>query len=233
MHRQSARASMGPGKGKAAVFRLPHRVKEVPPRFMPGDPRFPGSWRIYSDRLRALVVALTNADTRLLVCHVLPCDRAKDGTPANSNLIVRLGGKEIADTLPGMSPRTANRAAANLAALGLLKQALESEGRRPTMFWLDGDAVAGVARGSRKVAASPRRAGAPTTWSIQGCSQMARKVVSSNGKLPVSGQSNSGKTALRAKGDTLEPVARHLGTRQRLPAVQRHRMRLATHRANR
>ena len=132
--------------GRAAEWDLPHAAKGMPVALDPGDERLPGYWRIPSAKLAALVgvrrdadgkvrQVLSNNDLRVALV-LLAGDRTKFGalfdTPSDPRR--KWTAAEIAERLPGIDVRTAQRKLRRLVSENLAVRVVAPAGQRAAEF---------------------------------------------------------------------------------------------------
>jgi predicted transcriptional regulator len=139
----------GAGKGEAALYDLPGRLKAHANEREMGDFNYCGFWKVWSQDLRAVAEKLGHAAARVWVCAVLPCNRDKHGAPQNNEPMPLSGGK-LAKLLPGMAARTGDRAIRELCELGLIRIEQPASGRRAATYVRTGFTVTEISRGKPK-----------------------------------------------------------------------------------
>jgi hypothetical protein len=183
------------GPGRAAVFDLPHRRVGGTVRFDQGDIRLPGYVKLWATDARALARSLSDAAARVAtIAAAVP--RASDGTPL-CVAELDLSGDAMAQLLPGISPRTANRAVVELCALGDLKVVSPRNGQHGARFAPAGRLTTCISRRRRRrplAASAPVSGASPPAWFVHGGSHLARK------PLEIAVNSANSKTAPKVTG---------------------------------
>jgi hypothetical protein len=204
---------MGDGRrGQAASYDLPHRRPGSVVRFDPGDRKLPGFFKLYAADLRELAARLSDSGARVLVIAAA-VPRSRTGEPAPDAKPLDLSGGRLAQALPGLSARSANRAVQELRSLGLITATRPRAGSRGALYAPSGLLATRIARTSSR---------AVLHGSVQGGSPVARKRPDRDGELRVSARSGEPGSDFRAKRGPVGAVFAPFGTQgKKLPVSER------------
>lgn len=147
----SAGSANGP---KCAVYDLPQRRYSAQQRFECGDPKRQGAWRVDALELADIAASVRGMEVRVLVCAVLPHDRAaKTGAVqdcANAKMTAATITNSLASAGEPSSLRSVQRALVGLADRGLVRCIEPAAGRAPAVYVPHGVAAFGRSRHERQ-----------------------------------------------------------------------------------